>query len=93
MTATTYAPIATWDATNRYTASGVTPAKINNAHPHLPLFWTTTLSDTLPSVPVASANRVSCLGTDRIELLDTERLWLAFPGATVTMTDAATIEV
>jgi hypothetical protein len=89
MSATAYDPATVWNATNRYTASGVTPVKINNSHPYILLFWTTTLNDTTPTIPVGRANAVPCSGTDRIELKDGERLWLAAGDGT----GAASIEV
>jgi ligand-binding sensor domain-containing protein len=93
MTAAVYNVTNEWSATNRYTAGSQIDALIID--PFIGsqgrIAWTTTLSDTVPTITPEQAAKLPQDGTQPLVLNSGERLWLAIVGSS-SNTGTATLE-
>jgi hypothetical protein len=90
MTATVYAAQSAWNSAARYTAAAFISVRIQNNGNIRTVYWTTTTSDTAPTIAVTQGNILEPLQAQPMELLSGERLWMAVDGVT---TQDVTLEV
>jgi hypothetical protein len=92
MTATPYSLTDNWSATNRYTAGANIDVCLSNPlsdADHI-IAWTTTTSDTAPTITVSQGNKIRPLDGRAMSLISGDRLWMAVHHRTA---GSATLEV